>query len=75
VNDVYRIFGSGIKLIDFKIFNRWGEQVFESDNPSKGWTGMFKNNPQPAGIYTYSLYVEYLNGFSERKKGTITLIR
>ena len=75
VNDVYRIFGSGIKLIDFKVFNRWGEKVFESNTQEKTWDGSFKNSPAPSGTYSYSLYVEYLNGFSETKKGTITLIR
>lgn len=75
VNDRFRIFGTAIKSIDFKVFNRWGEKVFESDTQEKTWDGSFNNSPAPAGVYTYSLYVEYLNGFSERKKGTITLIR
>jgi gliding motility-associated-like protein len=75
VNDIYKIFGTAIKSIDFKVFNRWGEKVFESETQEKGWDGTYKNNPLQAGIYSYTLYVEYLNGFSERKKGTITLIR
>jgi gliding motility-associated-like protein len=75
VNDVFRIFGTAIKTIDFKVFNRWGEKVFESNTQEKTWDGSFKNSPAPSGAYSYSLYVEYLNGFSETKKGTITLIR
>jgi gliding motility-associated-like protein len=75
VNDVFRIFGTAIKTIDFKVFNRWGEKVFESNTQEKTWDGSFKNSPAPSGAYPYSLYVEYLNGFSETKKGTISLIR
>jgi hypothetical protein len=40
-----------------------------------GWDGIYKNEPQPSGVYSFSAEVEYLNGEKRTKKGSITLIR
>src|SRR5690606_25210461 len=42
VNDIVYVRGFSIKEMDFKIFNRWGELVFESYNQENGWDGTYK---------------------------------
>ncbi|MES2620716.1 MAG: gliding motility-associated C-terminal domain-containing protein, partial [Bacteroidota bacterium] len=41
-NDEWLVYGEGIKSVDLKIFNRWGEKVFETDNQFEGWDGTSK---------------------------------
>lgn len=51
LNDVYKVIGTNIKFFEMYIFNRWGEQIFFSDNIDFGWDGTFKGEPVPAGMY------------------------
>ena len=74
-NDVWYVYGTGIKDIKATIFNRWGEKVFESDNQSDGWDGTFKGELQPPSVYIYLVDVVYLNGEKKTKTGSLSLIR
>jgi trimeric autotransporter adhesin len=63
-----------VELIKFVIFNRWGEKIFEAKNINEGWDGSYKNQAQPAGVYTYML--EYkMNRIIYFKSGEILLVR
>ncbi len=76
VNDVIYVRGWGIKeLITFKIFNRWGELIFESNDLSVGWDGTYKGELQ--GVETFAYYVEALTYGNTvlTKKGNINLLR
>jgi gliding motility-associated-like protein len=75
INDVLYVYGNGIKKLKFVVVNRWGEKVFECDNISKGWDGMYKGELQSIGVYSFFAEVEYLNGDKKNKKGSVTLIR
>ena len=75
LNDRLYLYGNGVKKMSLIIFNRWGEKVFESDHETIGWDGIYKNEPQPSGVYSFSAEVEYLNGEKRTKKGSITLVR
>ncbi|BAV06199.1 gliding motility-associated C-terminal domain-containing protein [Filimonas lacunae] len=56
------------------LFNRWGQQVFESTNPKKGWDGTFHNLMADPGTYVWMCaYVK--EGVSYSQKGTVVLIR
>lgn len=74
-NDKFEVFGFGIRDFKMKIFNRWGEKVFESNNQSDSWDGMFKGVMQNPDVFTYLLQVVYLDGKEVTRKGTITLVR
>ncbi len=64
-----------IKSFELKIFNRWGELVFESTNLSDCWDGTHYQKPENTGLFAFQ-FVAYLNnGESFRKKGNISLIR
>jgi gliding motility-associated-like protein len=74
-NDKFEVFGYGIKDFKMKIFNRWGEKVFESINQYDSWDGTYKGLMQNPDIYTYLLQVIYLDDKEATRKGTITLVR
>jgi len=75
MNDVLLVRGFGIAKLNLKIFNRWGQLVFESNDPSVGWDGRFKGNLQPMDAYAYSIYIEFSDGTKANKTGSITLLR
>jgi gliding motility-associated-like protein len=74
-NSIVMVKGFGIEVMDWKIYNRWGQVVFESNNPFIGWDGTFKGSPQPMDVYAYTLDATFFDGTKVRKKGDITLIR
>lgn len=74
-NDLFQYYFQGVKYFEMKIFNRWGEKVFESYNEQQYWDGQFKNKACSPGVYSYMLNVVNLNNVSDKIKGTVTLIR
>lgn len=64
----------------FRIFDRWGELVFEDFNFgvndfSRGWDGAFRGQPCDPGVFVWYAEVEYLDGYEEVVSGNSTLIR
>ncbi|MCW5908740.1 MAG: gliding motility-associated C-terminal domain-containing protein [Chitinophagales bacterium] len=74
-NDVFQIYGQGIKTIDLKIFNRWGELVYKSNNQFDGWDGTYKNQLQLPQVFTYHAEIIFLNNKKIEKAGSVTLVR
>ncbi|HLG03532.1 MAG TPA: CotH kinase family protein, partial [Bacteroidia bacterium] len=75
-NDVYYLHGlQGAVKIEFLVFNRWGQRVFELANHSQGWDGTTDGKPNPSGVYAYMLKVYKIDGTTESKSGNITLMR
>lgn len=76
VNDVVYVRGWGLKeLIWFRIYNRWGEMIFETSDLNTGWDGTFNGKPQNIESYAYHVKAYTLGGHILTKKGYITLIR
>jgi gliding motility-associated-like protein len=75
INSVIRVQGFGIAKMQFIIWNRWGQKVFETNNYLQGWDGKVKGTVQPMDVYIYTLNVEFSDGTKTTKKGDITLIR
>jgi gliding motility-associated-like protein len=74
-NGIIRVEGFGIRKMVWRIYNRWGQKVFESNDPRAGWDGTFKGQLQPMDVYAYTLDVEFSDGTKARRQGDITLIR
>lgn len=74
-NSIIRVKGFGIAGMTWKIYNRWGQVVFQSNNPNYGWDGTWKGTPQPMDVYVYTLEANYFDGTKTSRKGDITLIR
>lgn len=75
-NDVIRPVLIGItKLGYFSIYNRWGQMLFTTSEPNKGWDGYFSGVAQPPGTYVYQTFGTDYNGKPIFRKGTVVLIR
>jgi gliding motility-associated-like protein len=74
-NSIIKVAGFGITSMTFRIFNRWGQLVFETNDPNQGWDGNFRGNPQPMDVYAYTLEAQFFDGTRTTRKGDITLIR
>lgn len=65
-----------VTTFQMKIFDRWGQLIFESDKVSgKGWDGKFKGQDMPMGVYVYMIQVSFANGTIENYNGNVTLLR
>ncbi len=75
LNDELRIIGLSNDAIDWKIYNRWGEVIFQSSSAEIGWDGTYRGNRAPEGVYFYDL--TFLNSLNEtiRQRGSFVLIR
>jgi len=74
-NEVLYVRGAAIATLDLRIYNRWGQLVFETRSQSVGWDGTFNGQPQPMDAYAYVLNVNFIDGSSKTLKGNITLLR
>jgi len=62
--------------LSFRVYNRWGQLIFETNNWKRGWDGTVKGLPQPSGVYVWFLsFVDRGTKEARQMKGTATLIR
>jgi len=75
-NDRLFIQGWGIQdLLEWKIFNRWGEIVFETSDISEGWDGSHKGSAQNMETFSYTVRILNYAGEEMQKAGFVTLVR
>ncbi len=75
-NDELNVIIQGdFELLSFHIFNRWGEEIFFSDNANTGWDGTYKGEQQPIGTYVYVVKYEDASGANMEQGGDVTLLR
>jgi len=74
-NDVLFVRGNPIDEVYFAVFNRWGQQVFESTSKDIGWDGTFQDKELPPDVFAYYLEVRCVDGERFFKKGNVTLLR
>ena len=74
-NDVLYVRGIWIEKMVFRIFDRWGEMVFESNDPSIGWDGTFKGRKLDPDVYDFYLDVTCIGGLKSIIKGNVTLMK
>ncbi len=75
-NDVMRALGPGISSVkQIRVFNRWGQLIFETNDPEVGWDGTYKGTQLNPGVYMYYMDVECINGQRTIRKGDVTLLR
>ncbi|AQG81563.1 hypothetical protein AWR27_20965 [Spirosoma montaniterrae] len=78
VNDQLQVFTAYVIDYDFKVYNRWGEVIFQSSNPEQKWDGSYKGTTYPAMTYPYTVTYKS-ESFPDRgrlqKRGTVMVIR
>jgi gliding motility-associated-like protein len=75
-NDVFKIMGyNKVNSFKLEIFNRWGEIVFETNDPVIGWDGKSKGEFVQQGDYIYMIKIEDINKRKIYKKGVVSVLR
>ena len=74
-NDYFSAYGTTIKQGLLRIYNQWGQLLYETTDIKGGWDGKYKGVPQPVGVYAYVVFAEMYNGTSVTDKGFLNLIR
>ena len=64
-----------IEVLNFSIFNRWGNVVYKNETPATGWNGKIKEKIAPSDVYVYFVEIKYPNGNTETINGDVTLVR
>ncbi|MBS1582733.1 MAG: PKD domain-containing protein, partial [Bacteroidetes bacterium] len=74
-NDVFYPFIRFVKDFRMRIFNRWGELVFESTDLKRGWDGYYRGQISPQDVYVYQVWVRFVDNKEREKMGDLTLFR
>ncbi len=74
-NDCIKAYGNCLETILLRIYSRWGELLFETEDVDACWDGTFKGKPLNTGVYTYTAAGTLANGEEFSMKGNFSLFR
>lgn len=77
INDVLQFKITGYAAVSLRIYNRWGEMVFITDDPETMWDGRIQQTGDPAteGTYYYTVKTEDAGQITDQQSGYLTLVR
>ena len=75
INDIFYAVGVDIAKLDFYIFDRWGEQLFYTDDINVGWDGTYKGRLAETETYVWKVWYEDVVGNRGTLYGTVTLLK
>ena len=75
LNDTFKPMIMGIKKYYFSVFNRWGEEIFKTENTDVGWDGMYYGSKAPIGAYVYLIRYRDVKGIEKSFNGKVVLVR
>ena len=75
LNDLLFVKGGPFENMLFRVYNSWGELVFETADQLVGWNGKKNGVEQPVGVYVWTLVADMYNNRQVKKNGDVTLIR
>lgn len=73
-NQVFKVKYQSLSSFEMWIYNRWGQQLFHTKDPSVGWNGTQRGHPVPTGAYYYLIKAKGTDGIVYNKKGDINVI-
>lgn len=74
LNDTFGVAGEAILEFNMKIFNRWGQLIYETSNANDRWDGTFLGEMVPSGTYVYKVTASSPNGKRQNKEGSVNVI-
>ena len=74
-NDVFKVFGTNIEMVEWNIYSQWGELIHKSKQQDAIWDGTYRGVMQPVGVYLYKCVVRFKDGEEIVKNGAINLLR
>lgn len=76
VNEEFRVLSAyPLNRCVLKVYNRWGECVYEGNEIGDGWDGTYKGQASPLGVYVYTADIVLTDGKSKYIAGSVTLVR
>jgi len=76
VNDLFGVIVRGPVAVEaYRIYNRWGEVVFESNSPEAGWDGTYRGKAQETGTYVFHFLGLDPDGNGIERHGSLHLVR
>lgn len=75
INDVFVVTIFNLKEYGIQIYNRWGKQLYISNDIFQSWDGTYQGQPLPVGTYYYLINAREINGNTIRKSGSVTILR
>lgn len=73
INDTFGVKGEGIRNFRLYIYNRWGEKIFETNNPKHQWDGLYAGRPAEQGTYVVQVFAQGLA--KSARNASVTLVR
>ena len=73
-NDVFHCFARDLLVYRLEIYNRFGIQMFESEDLNIGWDGYFDGELAAEGVYVYRISGTYNNGEKFKQVGSVMII-
>lgn len=74
-NDQFNILGDGVTEMELRVFDRWGNEVFVTNDQTNSWDGTYDGSELANGVFFYSAEMVFEDGTSKIEKGTVTLLR
>jgi gliding motility-associated-like protein len=74
LNDVFRLSGLGYEEVKIKIYSRWGELIYASDNFQQ-WDGKYKGEVVQNGVYVYIITIKDSRGYNTHRSGEVHVLR
>lgn len=76
VNDRFRVLkNEGVTILEFRVYNRWGQLVYDNEYGDAGWDGNYKGKPAPSDVYAYVILLRMGDGQEKPEIGEVTLLR
>ena len=75
INEIFRVIGTNGEFLEMKIYSRWGELLFQTNDINVGWDGSFKGSEMPMGVYTYVVHYLDLEDQQQVASGNVSLLR
>jgi gliding motility-associated-like protein len=74
-NDVLRVLGGPFLEVNLRVYNNWGNLIFESNDPAMGWNGAWKDKQQPPGDYVFVVRAVTIDGEEYFNQGSVSIIK
>jgi gliding motility-associated-like protein len=74
-NETFQPFINSFTTFDMNVYNRWGELMYNTTDPKKGWDGKYQGGDSQEGVYVYVIKATSFSGRPYTFTGSVTLIR
>ena len=74
-NDCLKVYSNCLETVLFRVYSRWGELIYESEDVDGCWDGTNNGSDLNTGVYTYTVQATLINGEEIDKKGNTTLFK